>query len=241
MIKIEEKSIELALIKAAGILGVTQSELKHKVIKETSGFLGLFGRKICIEAWTKSRGTNYRRERENTGRTNKQHSLNKNTIPSKKYIHELQEYCHDICAQLVTGEEQETVLITHSLENDRVLFDISNEYLSKEISKNIKIAESLEHLLRKKLAKITRGEFPFRVFVDAGKLRQKREQELIIMAKDLSKKVSIKRRPIVLNYKSAYDRKIIHITLESDSRVYTKSIGMGQNRKLMILPSKKGE
>ncbi|MEZ4743631.1 MAG: R3H domain-containing nucleic acid-binding protein [Bdellovibrionota bacterium] len=56
------------------------------------------------------------------------------------------------------------------------------------------------------------------------------------MANDLSIKVSENKRPVVLNYKSSYDRKIIHMALDKDEKVYTKSIGSGPNRKLMILP-----
>ena len=45
-----------------------------------------------------------------------------------------------------------------------------------------------------------------------------------------------------MTHKSSYDRKIIHMALDKDDLVYTKSIGSGANRKLMILPSKtKGE
>ena len=59
------------------------------------------------------------------------------------------------------------------------------------------------------------------------------------MAHDLSNKVHENRRPIVLNYRNSYDRKIIHMALDKDRRVYTKSIGSGANRKLMILPFNK--
>lgn len=103
------------------------------------------------------------------------------------------------------------------------------------MAKNVKIAESLEHILRK-IPKIKR-ELPFRVFVDVNEIRQSRETELVEMAQDLSEKVHDKKRPIVLNYKNSYDRKIIHMALDKDDRVYTKSIGEGSDRKLMILPS----
>jgi spoIIIJ-associated protein len=86
-----------------------------------------------------------------------------------------------------------------------------------------------------------RQELPFRIFVDVSGLRRKREEELIQMAFDLSAKVHENKRPIVLNYKSSYDRKIIHMALDKDERVYTKSIGSGPNRKLMILPQKEGQ
>ena len=64
---------------------------------------------------------------------------------------------------------------------------------------------------------------------------------LIEMAHDLSDKVHEKQKPIVLNYKSSYDRKIIHMALDKNDKVYTKSIGSGANRKLMILPVKQDQ
>ena len=62
------------------------------------------------------------------------------------------------------------------------------------------------------------------------------------MAQELSGQVYKNKRSITLKDKSSYDRKIIHMALDKDDLVYTKSIGSGSNRKLMILPSKtKGE
>ena len=83
-----------------------------------------------------------------------------------------------------------------------------------------------------------RTELPFRIFVDAKGIRLAKEKNLVNMAKDLSNKVFENQKPIVLNNQTPYDRKIIHLALDKDKRVYTKSIGVGQNRKLMILPSK---
>ena len=99
-----------------------------------------------------------------------------------------------------------------------------------------RLAEAMEHLLRKMPRAMS--ELPFRIFVDFNGSRKAREEELIDMAVDLSHKVFENKRPIVLNYRSSYDRKIIHMALDEDKRVYTKSIGTGANRKLMILPSK---
>ena len=53
-IEIEEKSLSLALMKAAGSFGVTREHINYSIIKESSGFLGLFGKKIKIKAWQKS-------------------------------------------------------------------------------------------------------------------------------------------------------------------------------------------
>lgn len=140
--------------------------------------------------------------------------------------------CDDICQYLIGGETYE--LATRE-DKGRFTIDIYDEELGKQVAKNVKIAESLEHILRK-VPKIQR-ELPFRIFVDVNGVRQGRESELVEMAQDLSEQVHDNKRPIVLNYKNSYDRKIIHMALDQDDRVYTKSIGEGNNRKLMILPA----
>jgi spoIIIJ-associated protein len=119
-----------------------------------------------------------------------------------------------------------------------VILDCDDEYLAGQMMKNSKLAEALEHILRKKPRHIKR-ELPFRIFVDVQGVRRQRETDLVELARDLSEKVYENKRPIVLNYKSSYDRKIIHMALDKDERVYTKSIGNGPNRKLMILPIRK--
>ncbi|MEZ4743630.1 MAG: Jag N-terminal domain-containing protein [Bdellovibrionota bacterium] len=54
-IRIEEKTLELALLKAAGQLGITQDDLAYEVESESLGFLGLFGKKVAVKAWKKDK------------------------------------------------------------------------------------------------------------------------------------------------------------------------------------------
>ena len=148
-------------------------------------------------------------------------------------IEELRLFCAEICSR-IAGKEIE---VKATLQGDRLRMDIQDEEIVQIMSENTKLAESLEHLLRKKPRHL-KQELPFRVFIDAGNSRRGREEELTIVAKEMCEKVVESQRPMVLNYQSSYDRKIIHTTLEGDERVFTKSIGSGSNRKLMILPAR---
>ena len=139
--------------------------------------------------------------------------------------------------KLSLGEE---IAVEASENNGRLVLNINSDFLAKQFAKNSKLAESFEHLLRKKPRHL-RQELPFRVFVDANNVRVDRETELSEMAKELSDKVFNQNKPVVLNYRSSYDRKVIHMALDKDERVFTKSIGKGPNRKLMILPTNSEE
>jgi spoIIIJ-associated protein len=256
-ITVTAKTLDLALIRAAGQLGISSDKVGHSVKLESNGFLGM-GKKIIIEAWNKAdRKTDRRAGSKNKSRSNKSSKSsrqNRNSRPertertentertelSADQVAELKTELTEFLAGMVELSIGESIPVETREEDGRLVLNIESEYLAKQFTKNSKLAESFEHLLRKKPRHL-RQELPFRVFVDADNVRVSRERELSDMAKELSDKVHNQNKPVVLNYRSSYDRKVIHMALDQDERVYTKSIGKGPNRKLMILPSTDGD
>ena len=241
-IRVSAKTLENAVSEAASILNVNQENVDYRVVSQTNGgFFSFLGKKVEISAWLKGpKEPDLVKSRPNRGSQDKREVLARADVPelSDAELADLKEdlrlFCVGICER-ISGEK---VSVSAEVANGRLVLDIDDEYLAGQIGKNGKLAESLEHILRKKPRHLKR-ELPFRIFVDVKGIRRKREDDLIELARDLSEKVSDNKRPIVLNYKSSYDRKIIHMALDKDERVYTKSIGTGPNRKLMILPIKK--
>ena len=171
-----------------------------------------------------------RREHTNKG------SDNLNPLSSAEVdslIQEITEFTRGICREVVG----KNLKVESKHEAGKLIVNILSDEIAALFSKNTKLPEAFEHLLRKKPRQLMR-ELPFRIFVDAQGVRQKRENKLINMAKDLSNKVSESSKPIVLNYSNPYDRKVIHMALDQDTRVHTKSIGSGPSRRLMILPNR---
>ena len=236
-VTVEEKSLQLALVKAAGQLGTTQDAISYKIVGKSSGFLGMFGKKVSIEAWKKERGSSLRGASAKSRSSRGSYNDSPKRVLSDDEIDELKNSLHEFCVGICSQMVGEKVEVLAELDGDRLVLDIRNDDLAAQMGKNGRLAEALEHILRKKPRHI-RQELPFRVFIDVNGQRRSRENELVDMAQDLSNKVFENKRPIVLNYRSSYDRKIIHMALDKDDRVYTKSIGTGPNRKLMILPSK---
>lgn len=266
-INIEARSLEQALVKAAGTLGVGQDELAYEVLKEetSKGLFSFFKNPVVeISAWVKKAESSRQPHRdtrparqERPARSERQerparpsyrdddhdddHPSGEKSppLPPEK-VEALQAELRDFCAGIVSRIADEPVNVTSTVDDGRLVLNVESEYIAQQITKNSKLAEAMEHILRKKPRHL-RQELPFRIFVDVSGIRRKREDDLIQMAFDLSAKVHENKRPIVLNYKSSYDRKIIHMALDKDDRVYTKSIGSGPNRKLMILPSRDGQ
>ncbi|MBF0440412.1 MAG: Jag N-terminal domain-containing protein [Oligoflexales bacterium] len=250
-IRITAKTLEKAIREAAILLEVSEGDLEYRVVSKTNGgLLSFIGKKVEIIAKIREedisgegveghrkkelRKKHYHEREEDSEEVNGLEALTEQEIEELK--NDLKDFCIGICGYLTEGP----VKVDAQIEDGRLVLDIDDEFLVSQIMKNSKLAEAMEHILRKKPRHLKR-ELPFRVFVDVRGMRREREEGLVELARDLSDKVNENKRPIVLNYKSSYDRKIIHMALDKDDRVYTKSIGSGANRKLMILPIKDKE
>ena len=240
-IRVSAKTLDKCLKQAAEKLQVSIDEVDHRIISQTKGgFLSFIGKRVDIVASVK-KAQGKKPPGRSAGRSDKggrrQSTRSESPdLPQEEMdalVEDLRAFCEDICGRMLDEE----VTVHAVLEEKRLILDIQSESVTTLIAKHSKLPEALEHILRKKPRHLKR-ELPFRVFVDVGGVRRDRETELVDLAKDLSEKVHENKRPIVLNYKSPYDRKIIHMALDRDERVYTKSIGTGHNRKLMILPFK---
>jgi spoIIIJ-associated protein len=76
------------------------------------------------------------------------------------------------------------------------------------------------------------------IVVDVGNYRQRRQESLEGLARRMAERVRQSGRPLTLEPMGAYERRIVHLALRSDSTVYTQSAGEGENRKVVIYPAK---
>jgi spoIIIJ-associated protein len=77
-----------------------------------------------------------------------------------------------------------------------------------------------------------------KVSLDCNDFRALRSYELELLAKKAAEKVKTSQRPFPLQPMPANERRIVHIALVSDSEVKTESQGFGDNRRVIISPSK---
>ena len=76
-----------------------------------------------------------------------------------------------------------------------------------------------------------------RIMLDVESYREKRQTSLERLAKGVATRVHRSGQSIALEYMNPYERRIIHLTLETDDRVYTKSDGNGVYKRVRIIPS----
>ncbi len=75
-----------------------------------------------------------------------------------------------------------------------------------------------------------------KIILDIEAYRAKRERALRKMSKDIAFKVIKSGKPWTLEPMNPFERRLIHLTLQNDSRVTTKSDGQGIYRKVTIIP-----
>lgn len=78
------------------------------------------------------------------------------------------------------------------------------------------------------------------IVIDTEKYRERREESLIALALRSGEKVKKTKKPLTIGYMNAHDRRVIHLALQNDATLTTKSRGEGEYRKILILPVRSG-
>ena len=73
--------------------------------------------------------------------------------------------------------------------------------------------------------------------LDIEGYRARREQMLVDMAREIAQEVRASGDVITLEPMPAHERRIVHLTLETEEGVRTESVGSGENRQVEILPA----
>lgn len=100
------------------------------------------------------------------------------------------------------------------------------------IGKRGQTLDSIQYLTSLVVNKTT--EEKIRVKIDIENYRERREETLVTLAKNIARKVKKNRREVELEPMSPYERRIIHSTLQSDRFVTTRSEGEEPYRHVVV-------
>ncbi len=148
----------------------------------------------------------------------------------------------EIVNELLTHLDVSATVTAHLTEPDDVtghvlnVIDIQGEDLSVLIGPRGETLEALQYLTRLMVAHQIHRRAHF--VIDVEGYRERREQALARLAERMADKTVQRGTPISLEPMSAYERRIIHMTLRDSDEVYTESSGEGKQRKVRIYPKK---
>jgi spoIIIJ-associated protein len=119
--------------------------------------------------------------------------------------------------------------------SNRLYIEIESEQSGLVIGKQGKTLEALQFLLNLIISGKTGSDK--KIILDIQSYREKREKALRRLSKEIAYKVIKTGRPCTLEPMNPFERRLIHLTLQNDSRVSTKSEGEGIFRKVKVSPN----
>ena len=130
-----------------------------------------------------------------------------------------------------------TLRAAHDPEVGGPIIDLSGQDSGLLIGRRGQTLQSLQFLVNL----IVRKNFgeDVRVLLDVEGYRQRRESSLRDMATQVASRVVQSNRSVTLEPMTPADRRIIHTTLSEYPGVSTESAGVGDNRKVTIMPTER--
>jgi len=104
------------------------------------------------------------------------------------------------------------------------------------IGRKGKTLEALQFILNLMINHKTRSEK--KIILDIEAYRAKRERAIKKMSREIAYKVNKTGKPWTLEPMNPFERRLIHLTLQNDTRVVTRSEGQGIYRKVTVLPKR---
>ncbi len=138
-------------------------------------------------------------------------------------------YLRSVLANL--GVTDYTVSVAEIEKGARIILE--GENLGAIIGRRGETLDALQYLAS--LAANSGGDF-FRITLDTGNYREKREQTLKGLARRISNQVLRTGRSRALEPMNPYERRIIHTEVQTIEGVESNSIGEGKNRRVVISP-----
>ena len=124
-----------------------------------------------------------------------------------------------------------------SQEDDRIILNIETEDAGLLIGKQGQTLEAIQYLITKILAKKSRRKV--RITIDVESYRARHNDALVQLALKNGDKVKRSGKSVTLNPMNPHDRRIVHLTLQTDKELKTMSRGEGLYKKVIIFPAKK--
>lgn len=121
-----------------------------------------------------------------------------------------------------------------SLGSDRIDLLISGEDVRSIIGRKGQCLDALQYLVVALADRVTEDRMP--LILDSDDYRQKRQAFLRRLARRLVAQVKKSGKPVTVQPLPPQERRVLHLTLETEDAVDVKSVGQGYERKMVISP-----
>ena len=209
------KTVEEAIQRALGELGVSREEVRVTVLKEgRHGVLGLGaeGARIRVEP----------------------------LVSTPKEESDIADAARGILETLLSMMGVAALVVSPArsfVEGEAtapIAFDVKGDDLGILIGRRGQTLSCLQYIVRLIVGHQTKAWIP--IIIDVEGYKQRRYEALHALAWRIAEQMKAEQAPFTLEPMSAYERRIIHLALAEHHDVTTQSIGEGEARKVVILP-----
>jgi spoIIIJ-associated protein len=220
-LEFEGKNTEEAVNTACHYFGTTPEKLNIEVLSTGStGIFGLVGsKKAKIRAALK-------KEEQLQPVTEKEHEETPELEDAKKILERM---------LFLLGVE---AMVTGEQDADIVTLKVEGETTGILIGKKGSTLDAIQYIVNKVVTKNSSKRT--RVRVDMANYRERHNQSLVDLALRLGEKVKKTGKPITISPMNPADRRVVHIALQNDRALKTKSKGEGLLKKIVIFPQREG-
>jgi len=117
-----------------------------------------------------------------------------------------------------------------------IIADLDGRDKELLLERNAEVLKAIEHLAFRALRLDSMHHE--KIHLDCGGYRALRFEELRLTARVAAERVQTSRQPFRLNPMSSRERRIVHMALKDVPGVRTESVGMGEERQVVIHPAK---
>jgi spoIIIJ-associated protein len=125
---------------------------------------------------------------------------------------------------------------TGAADEAEVIADLDGRDKEILLERNGELLKAIEHLAFRTLR--LEPAYHEKIHLDSGGYRALRFEELRMTARVAAERVQTSKQPFRLNPMSSRERRIVHMALKDMPGIRTESVGMGEERQVVIHPAK---
>lgn len=234
-VEADGSSIDEAIESAVKLLGSTRDRVEIEILNNAiRGLFGIGSRKARVRATLRAPiDADQPLPAAPIGRETERPAPAPSREMSAEDLHAVDRARHVLEEILRQMEVRAEVQVRHA--EDQVLFELTGDSSGVLIGRRGQMLDALEYLLNRIAARDEGGSA--HIVVDSENYRARRREALEELAKRMGEQAKKRRKPVTLNPLSPRDRRIVHLILQEDTSLITKSSGKGYFRKLIIIPA----
>lgn len=229
-VETEADTVDRAIDDALKALGVERDQVTIEILDEGSrGFLGIGAKKARIRAAIRKPivppdegDSEDRRLPQEKLSEEKKYALSEKGKEALEKILRLMGI--EVTIEVKAGEDPEDIVL-----------NIQSSHGGLLIGRGGQTLQAMQYLVMRIVGR-EEGSGSARIVVDTENYHERHRKKLQDTALRLGESAKRQRRTVTLDSLSAHDRRIIHLTLEDDPWLTTKSLGQGPYRRLLIIP-----